>query len=144
MTTTNRVLWGLALAVSVAAGCGGDETAPPAEDHTPVSFQVLVNDTPLTAPYSFTSGQTVLVRLKFVNAAGEDLDDVESSHFAGFTFEPASLATVTRVTGHNYQLNVTGEAAGAGTVTVGFGHDELADEHSFDPVNVTVTDPVAP
>jgi hypothetical protein len=138
VATTTRMLLGIACTATMALGCGGNETAPPAEDHTPVSFQVLVNDAPLTAPYQFTVGETVRVRLKFVNAAGEDLDVVEASHFAGLTFNPLTLATVARVPDHNYQFDVTGDAPGTGTVTVGFGHDQLADETSFTPVTVTV------
>jgi len=74
------------------AACGGDETAPPAEDHVPISYRVLVNDNEVTPPFTFTAGQTVRVRLKSLNAASEDLDDIESTHFAGLTFEPGSLA----------------------------------------------------
>jgi hypothetical protein len=36
----------------------------------------------------------VRVRIRFFNAASEDLDAVEGEHFAGLTFTPASLATV--------------------------------------------------
>lgn len=127
-----------AAALTLATGCGSDETQAPAEDHTPVSYTVLIDDTPTAAPFTLTQGETVRVRLKFVNAAGEDLDDVEGSHFAGLTFSPTSLATVTRVTDHHYQFDVTGGIPGTGTVHVGYGHDELADEHSFTPVAVTV------
>jgi hypothetical protein len=42
------------------------------------------------------------------------------------------------VTDHNYQFDVTAGPGEAGTVQVSFGHDEAADEHSFDPVAVTV------
>ena len=83
-------------------------------------------------------GQTVRVRLRFLNAASEDLDDVEGSHFAGLTFDPASLATVTRVTDHNYGWMFTGGTPGTGTVQVGYGHDELADEHTFTPADAVV------
>ena len=121
-----------------AVACGNDETAAPADDHTPVSYTVLINDIQVTAPYTFIQGQTARVRLKFLNAASEDLDDVESAHFAGLSFDPASLATVTRVTDHHYQFDVTGGAPGTGTLTVRFGHDELADEHTFTPVDVFV------
>jgi hypothetical protein len=137
--TLHRPLSGLAIAaVLLFAACGDDETAPPAEDHTPVSYTVFIDDIQATAPYTFIQGQTVRVRLKFLNQASEDLDDIEADHFAGFTLDPASLATVTRVTDHNYEFDVTGGTPGTGTVTVGFGHDELADEHTFTPVDVFV------
>ncbi len=124
-----------ALSVVVVAACGSDE-----QDHTPVTFNVIVNDVQVSAPYTFTAGQTVRVRLKFFNAAQHDLDDVEAEHFGGLTFDPASLATLTRVTGHNYQFDVTGGTAGPGTLQVGYGHDEIADDEvAFDPAPVTVT-----
>jgi hypothetical protein len=131
------LLW-FAPLVLFAAACGDDETAPPAEDHTPVSYTVMINDALVTAPYTFTAGQTVRVRLKFLNEASEDLDDIESTHFAGLTLNPGTLATVTRVTGHNFQFDVTGGSQGTGTMEVGFGHDELADETTFSPVDVIV------
>jgi hypothetical protein len=124
-----------------AVSCGGDETAPPADDHTPVSYTVFIDDIQATAPYTFVQGQTVRVRLRFLNAASEDLDEVESSHFAGLTLAPASLAMVARVPDHNYQFDVTGGTPGTGTVTVGYGHDNLADEHTFSPVDVAVDPP---
>jgi hypothetical protein len=127
-----------AAALTLAAGCGSDETQAPAEDHTPASYTVLVDDLETSPPFSLTEGETVRIRLKFLNAAGEDLDEVEGSHFAGLTFAPASLATVTRVADHHYQLDVTGGTPGTGTVQVGYGHDELADEHSFTAVGITV------
>ena len=97
---------------------------------------MAVGRAPATA--LLTGGQTVRVRLKFFNAADEDLDDVESEHFGGLTFDPASLATVARVTDHNYQFDVTGGTPGSGTLQVGYGHDEDADEHTFDPIAATV------
>ena len=37
------------LALMVGA-CGSDETAPPADDHTPVSYTVLIEGTELNHP----------------------------------------------------------------------------------------------
>jgi hypothetical protein len=45
---------------------------------------------------------------------------------------------VAPVTDHHYQFDVTGGTSGSGTVQVSFGHDEQADETSFDPVAATV------
>lgn len=43
------------------------------------------------------------------------------------------------VPGHNFQKFVTGQdVPGNGTVMVGYGHDEAADELSFGPFDVTV------
>jgi hypothetical protein len=124
-------------ALPLAVACGGDETQA-TEDHTPVTYTILVDGTEASPPVTLTAGQTVRVRLKFFNAADEDLDDVESEHFGGLTFDPASLASVARVSDHNYQFDVTGGTPGTGTVQVSYGHDEEADEHSFKLVAVTV------
>jgi hypothetical protein len=123
---------------TVVAGCGGDEPQG-TPDHTPVSYNVLINDVPVTAPYTFPSGVTVTVRLKLFNAAQDDLDDVEAEHFAGLTFSPPPRATAVRLTDHHYQFEVTGGVPGSGTMTIGFGHDEAADEHTLPPANITVT-----
>jgi hypothetical protein len=124
-------------ALPLAVACGGDETQA-TEDHTPVSYTVLVDGTEASLPLTLTEGQTVRVQLKFVNAADEDLDDVEAKHFGGLAFEPASLATVARLTDHHYRFDVTGGTPGSGTVQVSYGHDEQTDETSFDPVAATV------
>jgi hypothetical protein len=138
MHNSHRPLLWFAPLVLLAAACGGDETGPPADDHTPVSYTVFIDGIQATAPYSFIQGQTVRVRLEFFNAASEDLDDVETTHFAGLIFAPPSLATVARVTDHNYQFDVTGGTPGEGTAQVSYGHNALADEHSFTPVSVVV------
>jgi hypothetical protein len=128
----------LASALLLAAGCGGDETAP-AEDHTPASYNLIVDNVPQTAPYVLPAGQTSRVQIKFFNAAGEDLDNVEASHFAGLTFSPITLATATRRAEHHFQFDVTAPSPGSGTLQVGYGHEDTADEKTFDPVAVTVT-----
>lgn len=129
-----------ALALATVAACGDNEE-PSLTDHTPTTSSLMVNGQTVTAPYSFVAGQTVRVRIKFFNASEQDLDPVEDSHFGGLWFEPASLATVARVADHNFQFDVTGGTAGSGTVRVGYGHDDAADEHTFDPEAVTVTGP---
>jgi hypothetical protein len=95
----------------------------------------------VTAPYSFTAGQTVRVQLKFFNASGEDLDAVESTHFAGLSFAPGTLATVVAVVGHHYQFDLTAGAVATGTLLVSFGHDAAADEKSFPAVAVSISAP---
>ncbi len=124
-------------ALTFAAACGSDETQA-TDEHVPASYTILVDGAETSPPFTLTQDQTVRVRLRFLNAAGADLDDVESDHFGGLTFDPASLATATRVAGRNYQLDVVGDTPGTGTVQVRYGHDELADETTFTPVAVTV------
>ena len=124
-------------AIVLVAACGGDESQA-TDDHVAATFSVLIDDVPATAPLTFTSGETVRVRLKFVNAAGEDLDDVEAEHFGGLTFSPASLATVVPASDHHFQFDVTGGTPGTGTVQVSYGHDSAADEVTFPAATVTV------
>src|SRR3712207_8148934 len=54
------------------------------------------------------------------------------SHFAALTFDPATLATVVPDGDHNFEFDVTGETPGEGTLEVGFGHDDHADEVIFE------------
>jgi hypothetical protein len=133
----HRSLIAVGAAAGLLAACGGDETTG-TEDHTPVRYELLIDGQAATVPYTFTVGQTARIQLKFFNAADEDLDEVESSHFGGLTFNPPSLVTVARVVGHNYQFDVTDADEGSGTVTVGYGHDEAAAEHQFPTANVIV------
>ena len=113
-------------------------TEEPAEDHVPATFRVLVNGVEVSQPYTFIHGTTVRVQLKFFNAASEDLDDVEASHFAGLTFTPTSIATIAPVTDHHFQFDLTPVVPGSGTVTIGYGHDTKADEHSFPNLPVVI------
>ena len=135
MTSFKPVL--LMLTAVLAPACSDNE-APPAEDHVPESYGILIDDVLASPPYVFTSGQTVRVQLKFFNAAQEDLDEVEDTHYAGLTFDPSSRATVVRVADHNYQFDVTGANAGTGTLQVSYGHSAAADEHIFPEEPVTV------
>ncbi len=139
MTTVRSTLLRLAAcaALPLAVACGGEETQG-TEDHTPVTYTLFVDGVETAPPLTLTVGQTVRVRLKFFNAADEDLDDVEAEHFGGLTFDPASLASVARVSGHNYQFDLTGGTPGTGTVQVSYGHDEAADEHTFKLIAATV------
>jgi hypothetical protein len=130
-------LYVIPMALTFAA-CGGDETQS-TEDHTPVTYQLMVDGVGVPAPYTFAADQTSRVRIKFFNQAQHDLDDVEGEHFGGLTFNPTSLATVSRVAGHNYQFDVTGQSPGTGILRVSFGHDVRADEESFPNAAVTVT-----
>jgi hypothetical protein len=138
-TTVRSLLRFMPAALGAAAigACGGDEVTS-ITDHTPVTYNLLVNDVAVSEPYTFTAGQTVRVRIKFFNAEQQDLDPAEGEHFGGLTFNPTSLATVTRVTGHNYQLDVSGGTPATGSIEVSFGHDAQADETTFPPADVTV------
>jgi hypothetical protein len=136
----------LVLTAFLATACSDNE-APPDEDHVPESYSIQLNSLPTSEPYTLVEEQTVRVRIKFFNAAGEDLDEIEDSHFGGLAFNPASLATVTRVPGLNYEFEVTGATPGTGTLRVSYGHTAEADEYTFETAAVTVnpaTPPVEP
>lgn len=141
-TIVRALLWFTPAALSVATvtGCG-DTEAPSLTDHTAVTYTLLVNNVAVTAPYTFTAGQSARVRIKFFTLTQQDLDPVEDEHFGGLRFNPTSLATVARVAGHNFQFDVTGGTAGTGTLQVSYGHDELADEATWDPEAATVAAP---
>jgi hypothetical protein len=141
--TLHRFLLTLVAAAMAALGsaCGNGDELQPNEDHTPVSYNLLIDDQPVSPPYTFVDGETARVRIKFFNAAGEDLDSEEAGHFARLTFNPITLATAVRLDDHHYQFDVTGGTAGEGTLQVGYGHDDFADETVFDPAPVRVTIP---
>lgn len=123
-------------AAAVLTACGS-ETAP--EDHTPASAKLFVAGQEITPSLSLTRGQTVRVEVRFYHDDGDQITGIETEHFAGLTFSPAALATVTPVTGQHFFFDVTVQnAAGSGTVSVGYGHDSAADELSFGPFQVTV------
>ncbi len=141
MTSRRLSLFGFALGWAVVvAGCSSDETTA-TEDHDPVSVTLSVNG--VTNPdgkLHLPEGQTVTVRATFLNAAGDNLDDVEGEHFSLLTFTPAGIATATVDPAAHYsqQVVVNAAAPATGTVMVGFGHDALADEHSLGPIDVVV------
>ena len=123
------------------AGCGDDETAPE-EGHIPDAAALFVNGTDVSDGLVIPAGGTVRVEVRFIHE-GEFITDIESEHHAGLTFTPPTLATIASVTDHSFQKDVTGQSApGTGTVNVGYGHDEAADELSFGPFDVSVVAPV--
>jgi hypothetical protein len=128
----------LAMALAGGSSACSDNESPPLPDHTPKTYSLEVGGVPVTPPLTLFTGQTVRVRIRFFNAAGEDLDEVESEHFGGLTFSPASLAAATRLAANHYQFDVAVGDPGTGTLTVRFGHEESADEFDFDPVSLTV------
>lgn len=129
----------LVAAAVVLAGCSSDETGPE-EGHTPVDVALfVVGGAELTPDVTLAAGQTVRIEARFLNDEGEVIDGIEGSHFASLAFSPEALATVAEVAGRTFAFDVTAQAtAGTGGLTVGYGHDEEADELSFGPFAVTV------
>lgn len=130
---TRRTLF--ALAMLTAAACGSDEVTG---GHTPVDVAVFVAGAEVDALH-LTAGQTTTVEVRFLDDHGDVIADIEDHHFAALTFTPAALATTAYATGRHFVLEVTAQAtAGTGTVAVGYGHDEDADELTFGPIDVVV------
>jgi hypothetical protein len=126
----------LLTAALVATACGDEPTS---HGHTPASAKLFAAGQELTPNLVLTGGQTVRIEVRFYHEDGEQITGIETDHFAGLSFAPATLATVTPVTGQHFFFDVTVQnAAGSGTVTVGYGHDAAADELSFGPFQVTV------
>jgi hypothetical protein len=141
MTRERIGVFGLALAAIAVAGCSSDETVA-TEDHDPVSVTFSVDGGPPSGDgkLHLPEGQTVTVRATFLNAGGDNLDDIEDTHFSSLTFDPAGIATPTMDPNAHFSHEVVVNAAAAttGTVMVGFGHDAAADEHSLGPIDVVV------
>jgi hypothetical protein len=123
-----------ALAASVALSLACSDSEAPAEDHTPVAFLVLVNNVEVvgdTVP--LTANGTDSIRIKFVNAEDDTLDDVEAEHYSLLTFNPSAGIAATVDPNHHFRHEVvtTAAAGTAGDLTIGYGHDALADENQF-------------
>lgn len=123
------------LATQVA--CGGDETTP--EDHMPSSAQLFGPAGELTPNLALPRGEAIRIEVRFYDDAGDLIDGLEPEHGAALTFAPASLASVAEVSGRTMAFDVTApNAAGTGTVQVGFGHGTDRSELTFGPFAVTV------
>lgn len=129
-----------AFALALATGaCSSSETGPGPDAHVPTSAKLFVNGVDVTANLILPAGATTRVQIKFYLADGSEETTIETTHFSSLTFTPTVLATPAGVADHRFQWDVTAQgAAGTGTVMVGFGHDNLADEDSFGPFPVTV------
>jgi len=135
-------LGALAALVLVAGACNSNETAAGPDAHDPTSVKLFVNGVDETSNLMLTTDAVSRVTIKFYLADGSEETTIETTHFSSLTFTPTALAAATSVTDHHFQWDVTGQsAAGTGTVMVGYGHDNLADEHSFGPFPVTVSVP---
>jgi hypothetical protein len=118
----------LLFAALAYAACGSDETEPE-ESHTPHGVALFVGGVSFDNELVLTVGQPVRVEVRFLDQDGAVISGIEAEHHAGLTFTPATLATVASVPGHNFQKDVTGQATpDTGSVMVGYGHDEAADE----------------
>ena len=125
------------LALVAVVACSDDES--PSGGHGSVESVKLFDvatDTELTSPYQFVAGATTRVEVRFYDGDGNLLnEDLAGSHFTSLVFTPAEFATVANVEGEPFQRDVTAtETVGAtATVTIGYGHDEAANEQTYGP-----------
>ena len=118
---------------ALSIGCSNSEA--PAEDHTPVTFSVTVNNI-LVADDTVrlnTGGGVDTVHISFFNVSNENLDPAEAEHYSLLTFTPAANITATMDPNQHFRHGVvtTAVAGTVGTLDIGYGHDAPADEHSF-------------
>jgi hypothetical protein len=121
------------------AACSDNE-APPEEGHTPATAALVVDGNPVDqgGQVVLVAGTTVPVEVKFYHDDGDEITGIEAEHFAKLTFTPETLATSEDVPDQHFHKQVTaGPDIGSGSITVGYGHDEEADELTF-PFTVTV------
>lgn len=124
-------------AALVLGACSSDEAT--SHGHTPHSAKLFVGAAELTEPVQLDAGQTVRVEIKFYDHDGAELVGLDADHFSAIVFTPNTLATAAAVTGEPFQWDVTAQgSAGAGTVTINWGHDAAADDLSFGPLDVDV------
>ncbi len=138
MTRTALPWLSAVIATVLLSACGGDESGPE-EGHTPANAALFVEDEEVTDNLLLPAGGTVRVEVRFLDDEGEVITGIDDEHHAALVFSPSDLATTASVDGENFQKDVTaGAELGTGTVTVGYGHDEDADELTFGPFDVNV------
>jgi hypothetical protein len=124
-------------ALCLLAACDSDESTGET-GHTPDEAVITVDGLPVDT-LRLTQAGTTRVVIKFYHD-GELLEDIEVDHHTRLTFTPPTLATDAAVAGANFSRDVTGDAVAGtlGTVMVGYGHDEAADEEEFGPFDVKI------
>lgn len=130
-----------ALALTLSA-CDSDEPAAPEGGHTPASAKIFVNDVDVSANLELAADATTIVEVRFYDDEDEEITGIEEHHYAGLVFTPTTLAVAAVQADAHFFLDVTAQSdAGVGTVMVGYGHEEAADELTFGPFPVTVVEP---
>jgi len=140
--TLRLVLATTAFAFTLAA-CS--DTEAPAGHGTPESVTLFdaETNTALPEPYTLPTGTTTRIEVVFYDADGADINsELAAGHFSSLAFDPASFATVTPVAGEKflYDVLVNADPGVTAAATVGYGHDEAADESSFGPYTVIASE----
>lgn len=131
----------LLIGLLAIAGCDDSNETPPEENHTPASAALVVDGNPVAEGETvvLVSGASVPVEVKFYHDDGDEITGIEDDHFARLTFTPEAIATSQDVQDQHFHKTVTAAGQiGTGSVTVGYGHDEEADQLTFGPFTVTV------
>ncbi|MGH7497410.1 MAG: hypothetical protein ACREL3_00990 [Gemmatimonadales bacterium] len=124
--------------LSVTA-CSDSSGLAPNGPLTPVSAAVEVNGTISLDNTLLLAGSTAPAEVKFYRSDGQEITGIEGESFAKITFSPSTIATATDVPDEHFHKTVTaGSQPETGTMTIGYGHTEAADELSFGPYTVTV------
>jgi hypothetical protein len=124
-------------AICLLAACESDESTGES-GHTPDEVVLTVDGLPVDTLRLTLAGATRVV-LEFYHD-GELLDGTEADHHSILVFTPPTLATDAPVAGANFSRDVTGDAVAGtlGTVMVGWGHEEAADDEAFGPFDVKI------
>ena len=144
--------WGQRMMSTMAAvavlgavnGCSDDETGP-AGHNSPVAAMLVVDgitEVQEGETLLLAAGATAHIEVRLLDEHGDVIDGIEEHHFLKLLFSPTTLATSADVADHHFQKNVTAQAgAGTGTLDIGYGHSEAADEDTFGTFDVTVAVP---
>lgn len=129
---TSRLLAGSALALALVIGACNSDEATNIDEHNPDNVTFIVDgDTLATDTLVLNAGVDNTVRIIFTEGT-DNLDDVEPQHYSSLIFTPVAGTAVLDTTAHfTHLVTVTAASGDTGHVDVGFGHDTLADEHSF-------------
>lgn len=124
-------------ALCFLAACASDESTGET-GHTRDDVVITVDGLPVDT-LRLTQADTTRVVLEFYHD-GELLDDTVADHHSRLEFTPPTLATDAPVAGANFSRDVTGDAVAGtlGTVMVGWGHEEAADDLEFGPFQVKI------
>ena len=140
MTTRRALLWAaLTIAATTLIACDEDEVAGTGGHGTPVDAQLFAGTVELTPDVELPEGQTVRVEVRFLDDHGHVIEGLEEGHYTKVVFDPTTLATATQVPDQRFFIDVDVLASDGttGTVSVGYGHSEAADEDTF-PFAVTI------
>ena len=128
------------LAVLLATtACSDSSGLPPGGPLTPTAAALEINGTISTDNTLLVAGTTAPAEVKFYRNDGTEITGIEGESFAKLTFSPSSIATSADVPDEHFHKTITaGGQPESGTMMIGYGPTEAADELLFGPYTVTV------